>query len=49
VAGYRAGRSIEQSAVEFERQPSAIRRRLEKHAFAEWTRTRTTPSDAEPS
>jgi hypothetical protein len=49
VAGYLAGRSIEQLAAEFERQPSAIQRRLEKHAFAEWSRSRTAPNDAGPS
>ena len=49
VAGYLAGRTVDELAVEFGRRPSAIQRRLEQHAFAEWSQRRTAPSDAEPS
>jgi DNA-directed RNA polymerase specialized sigma24 family protein len=47
AAAYLAGRSIEQLAASFERQPSAIRRRLERLAFAAMTRARAAPPDAE--
>ncbi|NMO50918.1 hypothetical protein HH310_06895 [Actinoplanes sp. TBRC 11911] len=49
AAGYLAGRTIEELAVEFQRQPSAIRRRLEKIAFAAMTQARSRPSEIEPS
>jgi hypothetical protein len=48
VAGYLAGRSVDQLAVEFGRRPSAIQRRLERHAFAEWSQRHTAPNNAEP-
>jgi hypothetical protein len=48
VTAYLAGRSIEQLAADFERQPSAIQRRLERLAFAAMTRRRVTPQKAEP-
>jgi hypothetical protein len=48
VASYLAGRRIEQLAADFERQPSAIVRRLEKLAFAELTSRRVPPEDAAP-
>jgi hypothetical protein len=48
AAAYLAGRSIEQLAASFERQPSAIKRRLERLAFAAMTRARVTPPTAEP-
>ncbi|GIE93307.1 hypothetical protein [Paractinoplanes rishiriensis] len=44
AAGYLAGKTIDQLAVEFERQPSAIQRRLERVAFAAMTRARTAPT-----
>jgi hypothetical protein len=49
VAAYLAGQSIDQLAADFERQPSAIRRRLEKAALAEMDRKRANPDDSEPS
>ncbi|MEV4642458.1 hypothetical protein AB0J80_34455 [Actinoplanes sp. NPDC049548] len=49
AAAYLAGQTIEQLAADFQRQPSAIQRRLEKIAFAAMTRARTTPDIAEPS
>ncbi|WP_229068991.1 hypothetical protein [Actinoplanes sp. DH11] len=48
AAAYLAGRTIDQLAAEFERQPSAIQRRLERIAFAAMTRARPTPRSAEP-
>jgi DNA-directed RNA polymerase specialized sigma24 family protein len=45
VAAYLAGRSIDQLAADFERQPSAILRRLEKAAFAEMNKRRSIPHD----
>ena len=49
VAGYLAGGTVEQLAAEFERQPSAIQRRLERLAFVEMSERRTTPRGAEPN
>ncbi len=49
VAAYLAGRSIDQLAVDFERQPSAILRRLEKVAFAEMNQRRAAPHNTEPT
>ncbi|AXO37782.1 hypothetical protein [Micromonospora sp. B006] len=48
VKGYLAGRSIDELAASFERQPSAIQRRLERLAFAEMSRHRTEPGAPEP-
>ncbi|RAO23041.1 hypothetical protein MED15_01436 [Micromonospora noduli] len=47
VKGYLAGRSIDELAVSFERQPSAIQRRLERLAFAEMSRHRAEPGAPE--
>jgi hypothetical protein len=49
VAAYLAGRSVDELAADFERQPSAIQRRLERLAFAAMTRHREKLNGAEPS
>ena len=49
MTGYLAGRSIDDLAVTFERQPSAIQRRLERLAFTELSRRRVVPGASEPS
>ncbi|KAB1912279.1 hypothetical protein AB0J94_33045 [Micromonospora noduli] len=48
MKGYLAGHSIDELAVSFERQPSAIQRRLERLAFAEMSRHRAVPGAPEP-
>jgi hypothetical protein len=48
VAGYLAGRSIDELAVEFGRRSTAIQRRLEQHAFAEWSQRHRASNAAEP-
>ncbi|MBX7264779.1 hypothetical protein KIF24_01050 [Micromonospora sp. Llam7] len=48
MKGYLAGRSIDELAVSFERQSSAVQRRLERLAFVELSRHRTVPGAPEP-
>jgi hypothetical protein len=49
LASYLAGRAVAQLAADFERQPNAIVRRLEKLAFAELTARRARQGDAAPA
>ncbi|WFF00706.1 hypothetical protein [Micromonospora sp. WMMD964] len=48
MKGYLAGHSIDELAMSFERQPSAVQRRLERLAFAEMSRHRAVPDPPEP-